>query len=57
MFNNPYYWLSGTLKLLDEDISKDEFAVRQNYVAITPLSCDLTAHGFIGALEQWNMQK
>ena len=57
MFNNPYYWLSGTLLLLDDNMRKDEFAVRQNYVAITPLSCDLTSNGFIGTLEQWNLQK
>ena len=57
MFNNPYYWLSGTLLLLDDNMRKDEFAVRQKYVAITPLSCDLTSNGFIGTLEQWNLQK
>ncbi len=57
MFNNPYYWLNGTLLLLDEDLHQDEFAVRQNYVTITPLSCDLTNHGFISAVKQWNLQK
>jgi 5'-nucleotidase len=57
MYGNPYYWLNGTLRLLDDDIRKDEFAVRQNYVAITPISCDMTNHGFIGTLEQWNLQK
>ncbi len=57
MFGNPYYWLSGTLRLLDETLRKDEFAIRQNYVTITPLSCDLTNHPFISAVEQWNLQK
>ncbi len=57
MFNNPYYWLNGTLMLLDEDMRKDEFAVRRNYVTVTPLSCDLTNHGLIGTLDQWNLQK
>ena len=57
MYGNPYYWLNGTLLLLDNDLSKDEFAVRRNYVAVTPLSCDLTSHGFLGTLEQWNLQK
>jgi len=57
MFNNPYYWLNGTLMLLDEDMRKDEFAVRRNYVTVTPLSCDLTNHKLIGTLDQWNLQK
>ncbi len=57
MFGNPYYWLSGTLRLLDDTMLKDEFAVRHNYVTITPLSCDLTNHQYISALEQWNLKK
>jgi 5'-nucleotidase len=57
MYGNPYYWLNGTLLLLDDDMRKDEFVVRQNYVAITPVSCDMTNHNFIGTLEQWKLQK
>jgi len=57
MYGNPYYWLNGTLMLLDDDMRKDEFAVRRNYVSVTPLSCDLTNHGYIGTLEQWNLKK
>ncbi|MBV5305018.1 MAG: 5'/3'-nucleotidase SurE [Chlorobium sp.] len=57
MFGNPYYWLSGTLRLLDDTLKKDEFAVRHNYVTVTPVSCDLTNHSYISTLEQWNLQK
>jgi 5'-nucleotidase len=57
MYGNPYYWLNGTLLLLDDNMQKDEFAVRRNYVAITPISCDMTNHGFIGTLEQWKLKK
>jgi 5'-nucleotidase len=57
MFGNPYYWLNGTLRLLDDTLHKDEFAVRHTYVAVTPLSCDLTNNGYISTLEQWNLQK
>ncbi|TLU86106.1 MAG: 5'/3'-nucleotidase SurE [Chlorobium sp.] len=55
MYGNPYYWLNGTLMLLDNELHKDEFAVRKNYVSVTPLSCDLTNHGFIGTLKTWNL--
>ncbi|NTV59747.1 MAG: 5'/3'-nucleotidase SurE [Chlorobiaceae bacterium] len=57
MYGNPYYWLNGTLTLLDHEIERDEFAVRGNYVSVTPLSCDLTNHGFIGTLKNWKLQK
>ena len=57
MYGNPYYWLSGTLQLHDSDLDRDEFAVRQNYVAVTPLSCDFTAHGFKSELMNWSLNK
>jgi 5'-nucleotidase len=57
VYGNPYYWLSGTLQLLDSDISRDEYAVRENYVTVTPLSCDLTNHRFLADLETWKLKK
>ncbi|TCD47932.1 5'/3'-nucleotidase SurE [Chlorobium sp. N1] len=57
MYGNPYYWLNGTLMLLDREMDEDEFAVRRNFVTITPLSCDLTRHSFKSTLEQWKLQK
>ncbi len=56
-YGNPYYWLSGTLQLQDGDLGRDEYAVRQNYVAVTPLSCDFTNHRFREELESWNINK
>ncbi|HWQ27005.1 MAG TPA: 5'/3'-nucleotidase SurE [Chlorobaculum sp.] len=57
VYGNPYYWLSGTLLLQDDDLSRDEYAVRQNYVAVTPISCDLTDHRFRADLETWALKK
>lgn len=57
MFGNPYYWLSGKLRLLDESLEQDEFAVHQNYVTVTPVSCDMTNHGALGTLKQWKLKK
>ena len=56
MYGNPYYWLNGTLKLLDRSLHEDEYAVRQNYVAVTPLCCDMTNHAFLDTLNRWNLQ-
>ena len=57
MFGNPYYWLSGTLCLLDNTLRQDEFAVRHNYVTVTPISCDMTNHSVISTLETWKLNK
>jgi 5'-nucleotidase len=56
MYGNPYYWLSGTLLLHDQDLEHDEYAVRQNYVAVTPISCDMTDHRFRSELETWGLR-
>ena len=57
VYGNPYYWLNGTLKLMDHDLGKDEFAVRQNFVAVTPISCDLTDYRFMTELESWKLNR
>ncbi|HCD36744.1 MAG TPA: 5'-nucleotidase SurE [Chlorobium sp.] len=57
MYGNPYYWLNGTLRLQDSEMDKDEYAVRRNFVTITPLSFDLTNRDFLGTLEQWKLQQ
>lgn len=57
MYGNPYYWLNGTLKLLDDSLRQDEYAIRRNFVTVTPLSCDLTNHTFLDSLNKWNLQK
>lgn len=56
VYGNPYYWLSGTLQLHDHDLDCDEFAVRQNYVAVTPLSSDWTDQRFRRELETWELK-
>lgn len=57
VYGNPYYWLSGTLQLQDGDLDSDEYAVRHNYVSVTPLSCNLTHQGFRSELERWGLKR
>jgi len=57
VYGNPYYWLGGTLLLHDDDLTQDEYAVRHNYVAVTPLNCDWTDHRFRSELETWGLNK
>ena len=53
----PYYWIGGERPTgIAEDEGTDFWALAQGYVSVTPLQLDLTAHGAITVLEQWDFQ-
>ena len=56
-YGQPYYWLNGTMELYDKSLSDDEYAIRHNYVSITPLKYDLTNYSFLETLKSWNIKK
>jgi 5'-nucleotidase len=49
----PYYWLSGSYTMQDEDPTTDAWAIEQGFVSVTPITFDLTAHEHLEALEKW----
>ncbi len=57
MYGNPYYWLSGELKLLDQDLLHDEYAIRENYITVTPVSIDMTNHSALKNIRRWKLNK
>ncbi|ASQ91760.1 5'/3'-nucleotidase SurE [Prosthecochloris sp. GSB1] len=57
MYGNPYYWLSGRLQLMDDDMRYDEYAVRRNFVAVTPISVDMTNHAERQRIGSWKLKK
>lgn len=57
MYGNPYYWLSGKLQLMDNDMLHDEYAVRQNYITVTPISIDMTNHSALKNIRRWKLKK
>jgi 5'-nucleotidase len=52
----PYYWIGGPEPggVLEE--GTDLWAVAHNYVSVTPIQLDLTAHTLIGQVEGWRLQ-
>lgn len=52
-FDRTYYWMSGTFVNLDEGDNTDLAAIENNYVSITPLQHDLTAHQHLRGLQTW----
>jgi len=48
-----YFWLDGELKLVDEQEDSDVRAMREGYVALTPIGYDLTRHDCLEAVRAW----
>ncbi|GAA6530037.1 5'-nucleotidase SurE [Segatella asaccharophila] len=51
-----YYWMLG--KYVDDEPASegtDRWALRHNYVAITPTTMDVTAYGSMDAIKEWNL--
>ncbi len=51
--NQPYYWLKGNFVVNDIPEDSDEYALKNGFISIVPISLDLTAHK---ALERTRIQ-
>lgn len=56
-YGNKYYWLTGKLIETDNDLKQDHFALKNNYVSVTPIHFDLTDYKTFDALKSWNLEK
>lgn len=51
-----YYWLTGKMVVLDESDEFDVFAVKHNYVSITPLHYDLTDYARLDSIKKLDLK-
>lgn len=54
-YGNNYYWLTGTMTDIDNNLQSDQIAVKNNYVAITPVHFDLTDYEVFKSMNDWNL--
>jgi len=54
-YGNKYYWLTGKLIELDNNIGFDHYAVKNNYVAVTPIHFDLTDYALFEKMQKWKI--
>jgi 5'-nucleotidase len=54
--DQPYYWLAGRYKMTDTDEDTDAVALEQGWVAVTPVSYDLTAYEALKVIESWRFK-
>ncbi len=48
-----FYWIAGDGMIMEKDADIDESALKNNYVSITPLRCDLNMSGIELDLRKW----
>ena len=56
-YGKSYYWLTGSLVEVDDNLETDQFAIKNNYVAVTPIHFDLTDYKTYEEMKKWNIER
>jgi len=51
-----YYWLAGEAIEDNNDVGSDVWAIKNNYISVTPILIDLTKYDIIDIIKEWNLQ-
>ncbi len=54
-YGQKYYWLTGNLIEHDNTLKTDQFAIRKNYVSVTPIHFDLTDYKTYESMKDWQL--
>lgn len=54
-YGRNYYWLTGKLIETDTKLEDDYFALKSNYVAVTPIHFDLTDYETYDEMKNWEL--
>jgi 5'-nucleotidase len=52
----PYYWQGADLQTFEEDPDIDGAALRDRFISITPIKCDMTDYHALNELKQWGLE-
>jgi 5'-nucleotidase len=55
-YGKKYYWLTGSMVDTDKDIDTDQFALKKNYISVTPIHFDLTDYKTYESMQNWNLK-
>lgn len=56
-YGRNYYWLTGNMLVVDNELEIDQIAIQKNYVSVTPIQFDLTDYAAYESLKEWNIEK
>ena len=54
-WGNVYYWMSGTVREMEQNPDSDITAINENYISITPMHFDLTNFKHLEELKKWDI--
>jgi len=52
---HTYYWLTGEVIEVDKRNDADTQAIRNHYVSVSPIHCDMTNYDFMDDLKGWDL--
>ncbi|MDP2037989.1 MAG: 5'/3'-nucleotidase SurE [Ignavibacteria bacterium] len=55
-YGNKYFWLTGNLIETDNSLEADHFALKNDYVSVTPIHFDLTDYKTYETMKSWNLE-
>jgi 5'-nucleotidase len=56
-FGRKYYWMTGKFVNMDHGQDTDEWALAEGYISVVPTMFDLTDHGRMGVINNWNLNE
>ncbi len=56
-WGNVYYWMSGTVREMEQDPDSDIMAINEDYISVTPMHFDLTNFEHFEELKKWNIYR
>ena len=51
-----YYWMTGKVPPQRNDLNFDTYALRKNFITVTPVHCDLTDYRCLDEIKTWKLK-
>ena len=55
--NREYFWLTGSMNVIDTEADTDQIAIKNNYVSVTPVHYDLTDRKMLESMKEWKIEE
>jgi 5'-nucleotidase len=55
-YGKEYYWLTGKLVEIDNELHTDQHAIKNKFVSVTPIHFDLTDYDTYKAMKSWDIE-
>ena len=55
-YGRDYYWLTGSMMEVDKELEFDQVAIKNNFIAVTPIHFDLTDYETYDKLKTWDIE-